>query len=764
MGLLTDITQRKMAEADSHRINRGYAMLSECNKAVARAEDELHLLNDVCRIAVERGSYRMAWVGYASHDPNRKVLPVARQGYDAGYVETVDVRWADGELGRSPVGTAIRTRHPVVCKDITSDPDFAPWREEALQRGYRSAAALPLLHEGEVQGMLAIYADEPGRFREDEVSLLMELATNVAFGIATLRARAEHRRSAEEVRLNYALQAALNSLLRMSLEESSEDEFLCRALDVVLEVPWYDGRASGAFLAGDNKEQTLRVRAQSGDSALATEGCACVAYGDQLCGKVALTHEPEYGGAGSCAGDEAVRLCTPVVHGGKTLGVFCIHLRQHRRFTRKTRAFLSAVANIVAGVLARRQAERSLSVVQFAVDRGAMPFVMFNAGGSVEYVNDAACARFGYSRKRLLQLRACDLATDVDMVHWRGFWGRLERKRTAVIETEGRTRNGHVFPAEIAFNYLEVDDERYAQAFIRDITDRKRADEAVQRSLEVLETQVAERTEQLRLARDAAEAANRAKSDFLASMSHELRTPLNAIIGFSEILQQGYFGPLTEKQGEYVHDILDSGRHLLALINDVLDLAKIESGHVELNTTQVVLADLVAASLIMVKEKCHKHGIALTFEASQAVEGVPISGDERRLKQVMFNLLSNAAKFTPAHGAIGVHVDEGEPGFLRVSVSDTGAGLDAADLTRIFEEYFQSDAGRKAGVQGTGLGLNVTRRILGLHGGRVWAESPGRNGGSRFCFELPAGAGYAGEAAHDEGGCAPALSHVRNLS
>jgi len=291
----------------------------------------------------------------------------------------------------------------------------------------------------------------------------------------------------------------------------------------------------------------------------------------------------------------------------------------------------------------------------------------------------------------------------------------------------------------------------------RDITERKHAEGELARlykevkSFNVeLEEKVRERTRQLEAAREAAVVANRAKSDFLAGMSHELRTPLNAVIGFSQVLQEQYFGDLNEKQAEYVGDILGSGNHLLSLINDILDLSKIEAGKVELELSGVKIKDLLESSLVMIKEKALVHSISLDIHTTSELEGLEIMADERRLKQVMFNLLSNAAKFTPDGGAITVEgKKKGQE--LIISVSDTGIGLAPEEQEKVFEEFYQASSTIKNKTPGTGLGLSLTRRIVEMHGGRIWAESEGLDKGSRFTFTLPAKAKGADAAGRGQG-------------
>ncbi|TMC28279.1 MAG: HAMP domain-containing histidine kinase, partial [Chloroflexi bacterium] len=227
------------------------------------------------------------------------------------------------------------------------------------------------------------------------------------------------------------------------------------------------------------------------------------------------------------------------------------------------------------------------------------------------------------------------------------------------------------------------------------------------------------------------EVANRHKSEFLANMSHELRTPLNAIIGFSEVMLEGIFGGLNEKQREYLNDVLASGQHLLTLINDILDLSKIEAGRMELEVSTFSLAAAVENGLTIVRERAARHGIAL--QAVLPKDLPKIEADERKVKQILYNLLSNAAKFTPDGGRVEVRVRQ-ENEHVQVDVEDTGIGIAPDDQTRIFEEFRQ--VGRERSREGTGLGLTLTKRFIELHGGRIWVEStPGK--GSTFSFTLP---------------------------
>jgi len=241
--------------------------------------------------------------------------------------------------------------------------------------------------------------------------------------------------------------------------------------------------------------------------------------------------------------------------------------------------------------------------------------------------------------------------------------------------------------------------------------------------------------EMLRAAKEEAEAHSRAKSEFLANMSHELRTPLNAVLGFGQLLEDGVPGELNDIQRRYIDNILSSGRHLLDLINDILDLAKVESGRAELDLATLDVESALDGVVDLMSQAAQAKGIELGVRHDSGLP--PIRADEAKLKQILLNLVSNAIKFTPEGGRVTIHAEAvSRAGFLRVRVVDTGVGIDAEDLERIFEKFTRIDVPyvRK---QGTGLGLALSRRLIHAHGGTIRAESEGRRRGSAFVVELP---------------------------
>jgi len=265
-----------------------------------------------------------------------------------------------------------------------------------------------------------------------------------------------------------------------------------------------------------------------------------------------------------------------------------------------------------------------------------------------------------------------------------------------------------------------------------------------------------QKNRQLKAAMVKARESDRLKSEFLANMSHELRTPLNHIIGFTELVTDRHLGELNETQTEYLNDVLKSSNHLLALINDILDLSKIEAGKLELTPSEVALKQLLKDSLAMVRPKAESRHLGLVLD----VDGIPnvVTADERKLKQILYNLLSNAVKFTPDGGRIRLAADlvdsdhadpsakqrhvmvpshQASPKYVRISVEDNGIGIGVADQKRIFDPFEQVENSASRRYQGTGLGLSLSKTLVELHGGRIWVESAGENQGSAFRLTLP---------------------------
>ena len=384
---------------------------------------------------------------------------------------------------------------------------------------------------------------------------------------------------------------------------------------------------------------------------------------------------------------------------------------------------------VIQDITLRKQSEEELraSEEKYRSLIGNIPDVVWtaNLNREVIYIGGNAEKVLGYSSEELLAGRGKlwkerihpEDAERVTSAYHALF---AEEEEKYDVEYRIRRKDGEwIWIHDRAIYARRHNGEMCADGIFLDITHRREFEAALQR------------------AKDAAETANRAKSQFLANMSHELRTPLNAIIGFSEVLSDKVFGDLNDRQLKYTSNILNSGRHLLQLINDILDLAKVESGHAELLRSTFSVGKVLNEAQSVARSLANKKSIAL--ELKVAPDLPPLYADEAKFKQILYNLLSNAIKFTPDGGKVGVTASLATPGeSLRISVSDTGIGIKQEDHARVFQEFEQVDSSYGRQQQGTGLGLALTKRLVEMHGGNIQIESEGIEGqGSVFTFMIP---------------------------
>ncbi|MEW6351545.1 MAG: PAS domain S-box protein [Thermodesulfobacteriota bacterium] len=432
-------------------------------------------------------------------------------------------------------------------------------------------------------------------------------------------------------------------------------------------------------------------------------------------------------------------MSVPVILGEEAVGQISLANPAHE-YTGRDLAAVQSLATYYALAIQRKRAQdavvQSEERYRTLFERAADPILILDADGdrfgTVVSVNQVAARTFGCDVRELLGKSIAELTAPQDRHRVQDRLLRILAGEWTTEEVRYQRMDGTTFPVESSAGPLEVGNRRFVLSIDRDITERKQVQQALEQAKRDLEKELVVSTH----LRSVAEAANRAKSEFLANMSHELRTPLNAIIGFSEILADLTFGPLNEKQIRYVQHVLSSGRHLMGLIDQVLDLAKVESGKMELMPGLVSVRQLLENSLTVIREKARVHGIQLSLSFPPQSDEIIVYADEFKLRQIMYNLLSNAAKFTPDGGRIDVKADR-DGNDLVVSVTDTGIGLKPEDLDRIFDPFVQVDASYERRHQGTGLGLVLTKRLVLLHGGRITARSDGEHRGSTLTFAIP---------------------------
>jgi PAS domain S-box-containing protein len=330
--------------------------------------------------------------------------------------------------------------------------------------------------------------------------------------------------------------------------------------------------------------------------------------------------------------------------------------------------------------------------------------------------NASICRMLGYTREELIGLHARDIVAPAEVPHIEPALSVIKARSDYHREWQFRRKDGSVFAAEVIATLMP---DGNLLGMIRDVTERKRSDATLRET---------EKEKQL------AFEASRLKSEFLANMSHELRTPLNCIIGFTEFLVDEKPGPLNPKQKEYLTDVHNSSQHLLQLINDVLDLAKVEAGKIELNPETFPLAKAIEGVCAVVKGIAQKKSVAVRWAVAPELASVTL--DQQKFKQICFNLLANAVKFTDTGGSVDINALPRDGGRFEVRVTDTGIGIRKEDMQRLFREFEQLETGTARRFEGTGLGLALTRKLVEFQGGSISAESE-HGKGSTFSVILP---------------------------
>ena len=711
ISMVRDITERKRAEQELRRVNRTLQTISKCNQVTVRAADESHLLDSICGILVRSGGYRMAWVGYAENDEGRSVRPVAHAGFEEGYLQTASITWADTESGREPTGAAIRTGKPVLARDIQADHSLVPWREEALKRGYASTIALPILLDAHVLGALTIYAEDPEAFDSEEIQHLTDLSNDLTYGIQGLRTAAERNQAEAALRQS---ETTLRSVLKAA------PVGICIMKDRVFQSAndfWYEiiGYTEAELLG-----QTTRRLYESEEE-----------Y--ERVGRELYTEVPKRGlisvetrlRRGDGAFRDVILTTAPLNPYDPSAGnVVAIHDVTERKRTEA----------------ARRESERKYrELVQLANSI----ILRWTPDGRILFLNEFGQRFFGYTEAEICGRHVIGTLVPETESNGRNLSPLMEEicaNPTAFEQSvnENMRRNGE--RVWIAWTNKAVPAKQGQVAEIlsigTDITARRRAEEAIREVNVSLERRVAERTAELALARDRAEGADRTKSAFLATMSHELRTPLNSIIGFTGLLLRGLAGPLNAEQTKQLCMVRDSGQHLLALINDVLDISKIEAGQIEIANAPFDLPESIQKVVQTVTPLANKKQLPLIAQIAPDVSR--ITSDRQRVEQILLNLLSNAIKFTEqGEVTLTAEIVPGMPrSALRISVADTGLGIKRENLDKLFQPFRQLDTGLTRQHEGTGLGLAICKRLVERLGGTITVESEWGKG-STFQCTLP---------------------------
>jgi PAS domain S-box-containing protein len=722
VGGMSDLTARKQAELDLARLNRALKMLSACNEAVTRAEGEVALLTEICRMAVETGGYRMAWVGYPRNDAARSIEPIAWAGAEDGYLSEIRLTWDENcPTGQGPAGRTIRGGEAVVCRDVESDSAFMAWLPQARRRGYRGVICLPLRDGERVFGILGLYSHEVTDVGDDEVKLLQELADDLAFGIGTLRAR-EKRRRTEEIVLKVAQAVSSGTgseffdLLTRNMVEAlgahggligrlNEAELSVTTLSFVLEGKVQENVTYG--LRGTPCENvglgTVCVF-ERGVQEIFPEDHLLVVYGIESYAGIPLLHRD-----------------------GTVAGIMVVFFSKPLEETSLVQSTLQIFAARAAAELDRQQADEQIRGQASLLDRARDAILVRDLDHRIRYWNKSAERLYGWTAEEAIGRSAEDLL-------YRDPTAFREATRTVVAtgewtgELEQMSRDGKLLVIEGRWTLLRgsADKALSILAINTDITEHKKLEQQFLR---------AQRLESI--------------GTLAGGIAHDLNNVLSPISMSIELLKSDVQG---ERGRELLATLEASARRGAEMVNQVLSFARgMEGRRVELHARRLV-EDVEK----IVRDTFPKN---ISFRSHVPRTLRTLHGDPTQLHQVLLNLCVNARDAMPEGGEISitaenVHLDErfaatessvkAGPHVL-IRVEDTGHGIPPALLDKIFEPFFTT----KAAGKGTGLGLSTSLAIIRSHGGFIRAASnPDR--GTCFLIVLPA-LGAAEEDSPDQG-------------
>jgi PAS domain S-box-containing protein len=659
-----------------------YSALSDLHKAAATSHASGELYARACIALLKDDTYRAAWAGSIRHPRRLDVVESAGSTAPAPPSQLAC-------NGNEPWMLAVEMRTPVVVRqggDAVSDPVL-------LDAGLLCTAYIPVEGEARVRGVLAVGSRAREAFDPDELALLQELGRSLA---------AHEERLAAECALGVQ-----RELVRAVLE--------CATYGI------YCATAEGEILLCNDAFLRLAGRPRSAVVGQSYQVITSHEFREterDIVDRVISTGLPSEYDKEAVRGDGfriPVRLSVAPVRdsAGRPVGSVAV--------ARDT------VAEREAATALRESEERYRATFRNNPDA---IFVVDDLGHIVD-ANPAATALTGLSHSSLLAKAIGDLAPAADREELECAY-RTVRIHGAVYRPLMRftSARGRPIPTELHGTTLAP---RLCQLLARDIGARLEAEAKLLALNDRLEEKVAARTREIEEARDNLARAGRVKDEFLANMSHELRTPLNSVLGFADALLEGVFGTLDDQQQQILETMRDSGRHLLDLINDILDLSKIDAGRLEIDMRSICVNEVCQASLRMVRPMAFAKKL-ITWMRTDPRMPVVVA-DERRLKQMLVNLLTNAVKFTPNCGKVGIEAWT-DDNMVYFSVMDTGIGISPLDLRRIFEPFTQIDSSLARRHEGTGLGLALVRKLAELHGGHIDVDSePGR--GSRFSIVLP---------------------------
>jgi len=685
-----DITERKEREDELHKLNRTLTALSNSNQLLMKSADEIDYLNGVCKIIIEDCGYEMVWIGYAENDEKKSIKPIAYAGFEQGYVETLNLTWADEERGQGPTGTTIRTGKISSCQNILGDPKFAPWREEALKRGYGSSIVFPLNDEEKTFGAISIYSKHPNPFSEKEIILLKELANDVAYGVISLRTKQARFFAEELLQKNEAKLLTEKNVLHTVMDNTKAglayldrdfnfialNSTFCknngRTEDELLQKNYFD-----FFPSEENRLLFERVR-DAGQHIeihrkpliLRSQPWQDITYWDWTLTPVKNSEGYVYG---------LVISFVDVSESVKSIEDLKIHGRKLEQITAE------------------------LKKVQLAVENASDIIFITDGKGKIIYINRAIKNIMGYKQKELVGKKPNFWMENMPNKFFAQMWRSIYfSKEPFVGEIQDRKKDGEIFTAEVRIAPV-LDKNGQILSFVgieRDVTEAKRLDTA--------------------------------KTEFISLAAHQLRTPITAISLTAEMLLGGLSGKMNKESEEYLVEIMDGVKKMSEMIEMFLNVSRIEMKTFEVMPQPSNIAKIIEENIKSVLPQIKKRELELRKNISEELPVINV--DAKVMDIILENLLSNAIKYTQNKGIISVDAQKYRESIM-IKISDTGYGIPKKQQDKVFEKLFRADNTEQK-IDGVGLGLYLCKSLIEQSGGKIWLSSE-ENKGTTFYVDIP---------------------------
>ena len=713
-GTVLDVTELRLAEFHLAETNRALLLLSRCNEALIRSDSEDDLLRTVCRIAVEQGGFRMAWVGYVEADEAQTVVPRAHAGVEDGYLSETPITGSDeSALRRGPVGRAIRGGEPVAIADLSADPTFAPWLDAARARGFRGMVALPLESASGTLGVLALYLPQVRILQDQELRVLRELADDLAFGIVNLREREERRRLQTALqKMATSVSASTDAQFFEQLAASMAEALGAEAAFVARVVPGPDKQAR--MIAGVVDHQAVPafefdLAGTPAERVLSHEACIVASSEVEVFGR-ALSYAPD--GARAYAGrrlDDST---------GQSIGLVFVLFRDPVRSPDFVASTLQIFAIRAAAELERQKAEARLREQASLLDKSQDAILVRNLDHRILYWNKSAEQRYGWTAAEAVGRSVRDIIYD-DLTDFEIATAATLARGEWVGELRQRHKDGSPVVVEGRWTLVRDDEgvPRSILAVNTDLTERKKL----------------ERTEeQLRHAQKM-----EAVGSLAGGIAHDFNNLLSVILSYTDLIISDL--PPADPLAADLTQVRMAGMRATELTRQLLAFSR-----KQILEPVVLDFNLVVVGVTKMLERLLGEDIELTISTA-AVES-RIFADAGQVEQVLMNLVVNARDAMPLGGNLTIetgnvdldadyaaeHVGVRPGPYVMLAVSDTGHGMDRATRERIFEPFFTT----KDKSKGTGLGLSTVYGIVQQSSGHIWVYSePGA--GTTFKVYLP---------------------------